>query len=93
VAFESQATNLVPNDHNGAIDIFVRDRFREVTERINVSSAGSEAIAPPEGGLPGVAGEAPCINADGRFVAFVSISENLVPGIRTTQGMCLCGTG
>ena len=33
VAFQSQASNLVPDDHNGESDIFVRDRGGATTER------------------------------------------------------------
>ena len=33
VAFVSGATNLVPNDTNGAFDVFVRDRRKRVTSR------------------------------------------------------------
>src|SRR4051812_14446845 len=45
IAFVSQADNLVPNDTNGAADVFVRDRVSNVTERINVGSSGVEGNA------------------------------------------------
>lgn len=34
VAFASAASNLVPNDTNGVVDLFLRDRFHDVTTRI-----------------------------------------------------------
>ncbi len=85
VAFESEASNLVPNDTNNRCgelgdplyncpDIFVHDRLTGETTRVSVASDGSEAI----GGAGGV-GFPPAISADGRFVAFWSGSSNLVP--------------
>jgi uncharacterized repeat protein (TIGR01451 family) len=71
VAFVSQADNLVSGDRNGNADVFVRDRLLGTTERVSVNSAGEEAD---------VGGEGPAISADGRFVAFQSQAQNLVPG-------------
>ena len=42
VAFESDATNLVPGDTNDASDIFVRDRQTGTTRRVSVSSGGAQ---------------------------------------------------
>jgi uncharacterized repeat protein (TIGR01451 family) len=72
VAFVSDADNLVLGDNNGFRDVFVHDRQTHATTRINVNSNGAEAnkdSSPP-----------PAISADGRFVAFVSKADNLVPG-------------
>jgi len=69
VAFESDASNLVGGDHNGASDIFVRDRKTGATKRISVSSAGAEGNA---------GSYRPSISAAGRFVAFESDASNLV---------------
>ncbi|HEY0605727.1 MAG TPA: hypothetical protein VGD58_22580 [Herpetosiphonaceae bacterium] len=71
VAFVSQADNLVSGDRNQQADVFVRDRLLGTTERVSVSSAGNEADGISEG---------PAISADGRFVAFDSDAQNLVPG-------------
>jgi len=71
VAFESQASNLVPGDTNGATDVFVRDRLTGLTERASVSSAGGQSDR--------YCGH-PAMSADGRFVAFVSSGANLVAG-------------
>jgi Tol biopolymer transport system component len=71
VAFESFAANLVPGDTNGTSDIFVRDLQAGVTRRVSVGAAGQ--------GNSDSSG-APAISADGRYVAFFSHASNLVPG-------------
>ncbi len=45
VAWWSNATNLVDGDDNAQRDIFVRDRVAGTTTRVNVSSAGEQAVA------------------------------------------------
>ena len=71
VAFQSDASNLVPDDTNHQDDIFAHDRLTGTTERVSVDSAGNEG----DGGS-----EYPSISGDGRFVAFQSDASNLVPG-------------
>ena len=71
VAFRSLASNLVPGDTNGRQDLFVYDRQTGQTERISVDSQGNQSNANSFH---------PAISADGRFVAFVSDANNLVPG-------------
>ena len=78
VAFVSHATNLVPGDTNGAADVFVRDRQGGTTERVSVDSSGVQGDG---------ASDLPSISADGRYVAFLSRSTNLVPG--GTSGLSL----
>jgi len=75
VAFWSSATNLVPGDTNGYMDVFLRDRQTGTTERVNVSSEGIQTNADY-----GFSGPAVRLSADGRFVAFPSAADNLVPG-------------
>ena len=75
VAFNSRAFNLVPGDTNGKTDVFVHDRQTGVTERVSVDSAGEE----DNGGLGGRV-YPPAITPDGRYVAFSSTGNNLVPG-------------
>jgi len=77
VAFRSRSTNLVPEDTNGVIDIFVHDRTTGETARVSVASDGPQA-----NGSSWVA----AISADGRYVAFESLASNLVPG--DTNGEC-----
>jgi len=79
VAFESASTNLVPNDHNGIRDVFVRDLKRGETTRVSVSSSGTEQIS---GNGAEELGTIPAISANGRFVAFSSRGKNLVEGDR-----------
>lgn len=71
VAFQSEATNLVPGDANGWVDIFVHDRQTDETTRVSLGSAGNQANG---------YNAAPVISADGRFVAFGSYASNLVTG-------------
>jgi hypothetical protein len=71
VAFDSFASNLVPNDTNQLFDTFLRDRQARTTVRVSVSSAGTQAD-----GANGVQ----AMSADGRFVLFTSRATNLVPG-------------
>jgi Tol biopolymer transport system component len=47
VAFESYASNLVEDDTNGTGDIFVHDRVTRRTERVSVSSSGTEQRPEP----------------------------------------------
>jgi len=68
VFFESDATNLVPNDSNGQRDIFLRDLERNTTTLISVSSSGSAGNGDSDQAA---------ISADGRFVAFRSAASNL----------------
>ena len=73
VAFESDASNLVPGDTNGVPDTFVRDRLSGTTERVSVSTDGEQANdTSTDYGTS--------ISADGRYVAFYSYAINLVPG-------------
>ena len=71
VAFDSSATNLVPDDTNGQDDIFVRDRDDDTTERVSVDSDGIQAN--------NWNGWGPAISGDGRYVAFSSSATNLAP--------------
>ncbi|MGB6836460.1 MAG: signal peptidase I [Dehalococcoidia bacterium] len=70
IAFESAASNLVPDDTNGESDVFVHDRQSGATKRVSVDSDDSQADG---------SSTSPAISADGRFVAFESKARNLVP--------------
>jgi Tol biopolymer transport system component len=67
VAFESAATNLVPNDSPGD-GIFLRDRTAGETVAVSPTGAGTAA------------GTDPAISANGRFVAFLSFEDSIVSG-------------
>jgi len=71
VAFDSEASNLVPGDTNGISDVFLRDRLMGTTERVSVG---------PNGVQGNEESDEPALSADGRFVAFGSWASNLVPG-------------
>jgi PKD repeat protein/Tol biopolymer transport system component len=71
VAFVSAASNLVPGDTNGTLDVFVHDRNTGITERVNVATGGEQANDFCEN---------PAISADGRYAAFACLASNLVPG-------------
>jgi Tol biopolymer transport system component len=71
VAFGSGADNLVPGDTNGIHDVFVHDRDTGGMERVSVAGDGTQA---------NYGSDAPAVSADGRYVAFESFADNLVPG-------------
>jgi len=71
VVFQSFATNLVANDGNGFLDVFIRDRKKKKTKRVSTRSNGGEANG---------SSALSSISADGRYVAFISTASNLVPG-------------
>ena len=68
VAFESLASNLSDEDGSG-FDIFVRDRELEITE----------LVSPDPDTLTLGHSNQPSISGDGRFVAYQSDSEDLIP--------------
>ncbi|MBI4749666.1 MAG: PD40 domain-containing protein [Acidobacteria bacterium] len=75
IAFRSGANNLVPGqtDTNSAFDIFVFDRQTGTTELVS-RAAGTTTTT-------GVFfSDSPTINADGRYIAFRSLANNLVIG-------------
>lgn len=69
VAFSSNAANLVPDDDNGAADIFVHDRETGETTRVSVNAANEEGNE---------WSDSPSINADGQYVVFEAYANNLV---------------
>ncbi len=73
VAFQSRATNFDPTDTDGVYDIYVRDTLAGTTRLVSraTGAAGAKGIANSDH---------PAISADGRYVAFASISHNLHPG-------------
>jgi Tol biopolymer transport system component len=77
VVFVSAASDLVPSDGNGANDVFVRDMEAGTTTRVSVTTSGGDA---------NFGGVFPSISGDGRYVAFSSISGDLVPGDRPGTG-------
>lgn len=74
IAFQSVATNLDPTieDTNNTPDIYLHDRLTGSTILVSKTESGS---------LPNGESGRPSISADGRFIAYQSASDNIVPGI------------
>lgn len=82
VTYESNSTNLVADDINAVLDVFIHDRdadddgiFDETnaisTTRISLADDGSESD---------MSSHIPAISGNGRYIAFRSIATNLVDG-------------
>jgi hypothetical protein len=69
IAFTAAASNLVANDNNGRIDVFLRDTLADHTTLLTRGFDGSGANNDSRG---------PAISGDGRFVVFDSPANNLV---------------
>lgn len=75
VMFNSASANLVANDTSGTDDIFVRDRETGETTRIGIETQAGTGFGVDS------------ITPNGRFVVFVSNSDDLVPN--DTNGLVL----
>jgi Tol biopolymer transport system component len=71
IAYHSWDSGLVVPDANDRYDVYVLDRATGVTERVSLDSAGVQGNNDSLGAS---------ISSDGRFVAFTSDADNLVPG-------------
>ena len=71
VAFMSAATNLVPGDTNGRLDVFLHDRLGGQLTMISRDIVG---------GMSNGDSDQPCISSDGRYVAFRTTATDIVPG-------------
>jgi Tol biopolymer transport system component len=69
VTFLSTAFDIVPNDSNARVDVFVRDRILGTNARASSSSAGTEGSQDCFGAA---------ISGDGRWVAFQTTAPDLV---------------
>ena len=69
VAFASFAANLVPDDTNGLLDVFLHRRDQQTTLRLSIGpdGAGGDGLS-----------FAPVVSADGALVVFSSEAGNLV---------------
>lgn len=68
VVWRTRATNLVPNDTNAALDVFVRDLMERTTRRVSVGAGGQA----DKGSFD------PDISGSGRYVIFESDATNLI---------------
>ncbi len=71
VGFVSSADNLVEGDTNGVADVFLKDMLTGEVQRVSTSTAGVQA----NGTCRRVS-----VSADGRYVVFASLADNLVEG-------------
>jgi len=84
VAFNSNATNIVSGDNNGAADAFMRDTCNGAPAGCTPSStlvslSFTAAQGNDESGLPVISGT-------GRFIAFRSWATNLAPNVTVVPG-------
>lgn len=83
IAFDSLATDLVPNDTNGVSDVFTYDRPTHVTQRISVALSGAQGTAPSRDAA---------IAGFGNVIAFTSgnafstLDTNTVADVYSIQG-------
>lgn len=66
VAFESNASNLVPGDTNGRMDLFIHDNQTGHTQLVSLDSSGKQAYD------FNFCQNVDAISSDGRFVAFAA---------------------
>lgn len=76
ILISSYADNVVPNDTNNTMDVFLLDRLSNTVEQISLNSAGEEG--------DNWSGDS-AVSEDGRFVAFLSAASNLMPVSTTDQ--------
>jgi hypothetical protein len=77
VVFVSEQNDLVLNDTNSSIDVFLRDRLTGQTKLVSVNASGTG----PGNSFSG----SPVITPDGRYVAFKSSASNLVSDDSSTM--------
>ena len=84
VGFRSRAANLVADDTNRALDVFVHDRVTGETRRVSVASGGAQADASALDlrTRRSYFVSRPFLSGDGRYAAFTSRAPNVVPGDR-----------
>lgn len=76
VAFEGEDGSLVANDNNRALDVFVRDLVAGTNELISAAHPALASATPNGMSLL----SAFAASADGRYIAFASEADNIVPG-------------
>lgn len=77
VAFDTVATNLPDSDSDDGFQIMVHDVKTGATERVSQKKSGQSAISASFGSA---------ISDNGRYVAFFSSSNNLVPSLNLSAG-------
>ncbi|MCP5034908.1 MAG: hypothetical protein GY939_24135, partial [Actinomycetia bacterium] len=69
IVYESDASNLVPDDNNDSSDVFVYDVATATTTRVSVATNGTEANG---------SSNAPAVSGDGSTIVYSSNASNLV---------------
>jgi Tol biopolymer transport system component len=87
VGFRSRANNLVSDDTNNALDVFVYDRATGKTTRVSVATDGTQADADgfDRSSRENTFMSRPFLSANGRYAAFTSRAPNLVEGARNAM--------
>jgi Tol biopolymer transport system component len=78
IAYASVASNLVPNDTNGFIDVFAWDRQTGITSLVSINHSGTNGGNLGSSSLPVGSLSEPQVSADGRIITFFSHSTDLV---------------
>jgi Tol biopolymer transport system component len=84
VAFTDSTDSLVPGDTNGCADTFVRDLVTGGTERVSVTTDGTEQATT---WYEKCSSSSPVISDDGRYVGFSSAGYNLYPGATSSADL------
>lgn len=71
VIFSSSSDKLVPDDTNGALDIFEKDLTTGAITRLSITASGAQANGSSTNGA---------LSPDGHRLLFSSLASNLVPG-------------
>lgn len=85
VAYYSDASNLVANDANQVTDVFARDLVHNQTILVSRSALGLGTGNQASPNYPSNTGRL-AISPDGRFVAFVSLADDLIAGFHDGNG-------
>jgi Tol biopolymer transport system component len=83
VVFSSIATNLVAGDTNELLDVFLHDRQTGRTTLVSAAVGG---------GTGSLMSMEPAISADGRWIAFTSYADDLVPETDEHTGQNIADT-
>src|SRR5262249_12912374 len=85
VAFQSSAPNLIPGqvEGNSFYDLFLRDRLTGAVTLVSHAAGSATATSPiaSDGAWLGAR-----LSADGRYPAFASVGNRLVPGVTDANG-------
>lgn len=88
LVFASLAENIVPDDTNGAADIFVLDRENGKVVRVSVHTDGTEGRVVNSTTNLTQFNTQPTISPDGRYIGFLSNAENLIGEDLDDDGRC-----